>query len=347
MPTENRSSNTEMVSLPREHELKIRQTPLADLLSGLKTGEIRDCSDREFAVGDTVLLREIDDGREYTGTVARRTITHVLKHYGLPDHLCVLGYGQPAPQPHPEPIAWMVGTAFWWTKEEAERDAAETGQLVVAIGPIPSPQRKPAWFMTEGGVSAMHATAKAMSDQQGLDTSSYCVPLYTHPDPDEVERCEARLHEVASLCATVEQERDTLRAQLAERDALLREADEFMYIMTGHDSHARLAHRYGEKWWDTIDKLRGKVCTALSASAEPSAPIAWHVGGNGYNRICFEEPSDLPGRPCIQAIHHQRQLIELLKRYDLREEDAPPDERAHGIPGTSFQRLNALANQGE
>ncbi|WP_371034561.1 DUF3850 domain-containing protein [Pseudomonas shirazica] len=109
-----------MVSVPREHELKIRQTPPADLLSGLKTGEVRDCSDREFAVGDTVLLREIDDSRDYTGAVLRRTITHVQKHYGLPEHLCVLSYGQPAPQTHPEPIAWMVGTAFWWTKEEAE-----------------------------------------------------------------------------------------------------------------------------------------------------------------------------------------------------------------------------------
>jgi len=39
------------------------------------------------------------------------------------------------PQPHPEPIAWMVGTAFWWTKEEAERDAAETGQPIVPVGP--------------------------------------------------------------------------------------------------------------------------------------------------------------------------------------------------------------------
>lgn len=136
MPTVNRSSNTVMVSVPREHELKIRQTPLADLLSGLKTGEVRDCSDREFAVGDTVLLREIDDARDYTGTVLRRTITHVQKHYGLPDHLCVLSYGQPGPQPHPEPIAWMVGTAFWWTKEEAERDAAATGLPIIGLGPM-------------------------------------------------------------------------------------------------------------------------------------------------------------------------------------------------------------------
>ncbi|WP_227657008.1 hypothetical protein, partial [Klebsiella pneumoniae] len=43
---------------------------------------------------------------------------------------------QPAPQPHPEPIAWMVGTAIWWTKEEAERDAAETGLPIVGLGPM-------------------------------------------------------------------------------------------------------------------------------------------------------------------------------------------------------------------
>ncbi|WP_256221741.1 hypothetical protein [Pseudomonas sp. NBRC 111128] len=43
---------------------------------------------------------------------------------------------QPAPQPHPEPIAWMVGTAFWWTKEEAERDAEATGLPIVGLGPM-------------------------------------------------------------------------------------------------------------------------------------------------------------------------------------------------------------------
>jgi len=65
-----------------------------------------------------------------------------------------------------------------------------------------------------------------------------------------------------------------------------------------------------------------RIDAALSASAEPSAPIAWHVGGNGYDRICFENPIDIPGQPCIQPIHDQRQLIDLLKRYDLRNEDA-------------------------
>jgi hypothetical protein len=42
----------------------------------------------------------------------------------------------PAPQPHAEPIAWMVGTAIWWTKEEAERDAAATGLPIVGLGPM-------------------------------------------------------------------------------------------------------------------------------------------------------------------------------------------------------------------
>ncbi|WP_448176599.1 hypothetical protein [Pseudomonas putida] len=30
----------------------------------------------------------------------------------------------------------MVGTAFWWTKEEAERDAAETELPIVGLGPM-------------------------------------------------------------------------------------------------------------------------------------------------------------------------------------------------------------------
>jgi hypothetical protein len=51
-------------------------------------------------------------------------------------HLCE-PCDDPASQNHADPIAWMVGTAFWWTKEEAERDAAETGLPVVGLGPMP------------------------------------------------------------------------------------------------------------------------------------------------------------------------------------------------------------------
>ncbi|MNO45549.1 hypothetical protein D3C76_358160 [compost metagenome] len=58
----------------------------------------------------------------------------IARQLGMP--IMLAEGAEPAPQPHPEPIAWMVGTAFWWTKEEAERDAAATGLPVVPVGPL-------------------------------------------------------------------------------------------------------------------------------------------------------------------------------------------------------------------
>ncbi|MCX2692282.1 hypothetical protein OO256_16125 [Pseudomonas sp. DCB_CB] len=87
MPTENRSSNNEMVSVPREQ---------------LQAWQQRFSKAQMFQ----------------QSTEVQAALT------------------QPAALPHPEPIAWMVGTAFWWTKEEAERDAAETGLPIVGLGPM-------------------------------------------------------------------------------------------------------------------------------------------------------------------------------------------------------------------
>ncbi len=89
MPTENRSSNTEMVRVPREwlNSVALLQMPLDEL--------------QEQAI----------------------------------QHLCE-PCDEPAPQSHPAPIAWMIGTAFWWTRGEAERDAAATGLPIVGLGPI-------------------------------------------------------------------------------------------------------------------------------------------------------------------------------------------------------------------
>ncbi|WP_145182365.1 hypothetical protein [Pseudomonas sp. URMO17WK12:I11] len=143
----------------------------------------------------------------------------------LPELRAILA--QPAPQP--DPIAWMVDTAIWWTKEEAERDAAATGLPIVGLGPMagvaPAVQHQGepvAWrginelgdIVTEWIDGAPPA---AMVDLCGQPASFASLELaYTHADPAQVERCEARLHEVASLCASVEQERDALRAQVAE-----------------------------------------------------------------------------------------------------------------------------------
>lgn len=91
MPTENRSSNTEMVSVPR------------DLIARVSSAEI--------------------------GMSAKKD-----RHQAAFELRTLLA-SSPS-QPHPEPIAWMVGTAIWWTKEEAERDAAATGLPIVGLGPM-------------------------------------------------------------------------------------------------------------------------------------------------------------------------------------------------------------------
>lgn len=81
------TNNTQLV-----HELRIQTVPFEDLLSGVKTGEVRN-SDRGFKVGDSVLLNEVSGAFPVpTGRQMRRTITHIQTGYGLPDGIVVLSY---------------------------------------------------------------------------------------------------------------------------------------------------------------------------------------------------------------------------------------------------------------
>ncbi|WP_313447379.1 hypothetical protein [Pseudomonas sp.] len=257
MPTENRSSNTEMVS-----------------------DKLPPCADDVFKNGVSACL--VGDVPKHAAETICQSLSAVTgwkidwHYFGGRTHIKALA---PAPR-HPEPIAWMVGTAFWWTKEEAERDAAETGLPIVGLGPMAGvapaqqhqgepvalPARKdPTQHWVEpGGVN------KAEGWNSYHDEIAKLGPLYTRPAPANIAEVE---REPECFCVEHGLHIETLRAHLAEAHALLREADEFMYIMTAHDGHAKLAHRYGKDWWDAIEKLRGKVCTALSASAEPSAPV--------------------------------------------------------------------------
>ena len=84
------TNKTEMV-----HELRIQTTPFDDLLSGAKTGEVRN-SDRGFKVGDSVLLNEV--AGEFpvpTGRQMRRRISHIQTGFGLPEGIVVLSYAPP------------------------------------------------------------------------------------------------------------------------------------------------------------------------------------------------------------------------------------------------------------
>ncbi|MBO2889519.1 hypothetical protein [Pseudomonas asiatica] len=257
MPTENRSSNTD----PRD--VFIRLNPL-----GLGEAELR---------------------KDSTGFEDQRTHSDYL--------LFLAGYREthPAPQPHPEPIAWMVGTAFWWTKEEAERDAADTGLPIVGLGPMsaiaPADQHQgepvalPARKAHKKGNSPMQ-NAKNSAWNACLDEIAKLGPLYAHADPGEVERpregrkllieeLERRDSTVDALRERVKEleseepewsamqqklgdENEALRAKLAERNALL--------------------NRAVQAWAaaDTISDMDATMAAlrdALYASAAPSAPV--------------------------------------------------------------------------
>jgi hypothetical protein len=68
------------------HELKCWPEYFEPLVQGKKTAEIRK-NDRDFKVGDRLLLREWDPNKHshgwYTGRYTVRTITHVLDLYSL------------------------------------------------------------------------------------------------------------------------------------------------------------------------------------------------------------------------------------------------------------------------
>ncbi|MCP3790624.1 MULTISPECIES: hypothetical protein [Pseudomonas] len=168
MPTENRSSNTEMVSVPRE--------PSAQMLDAARSAPV------PMVHFDSMRARQdLKFSARYKAAISQCT--------------------QPAPQPHPDPIAWMVGTAFWWTKEEAERDAAATGLPIVGLGPM---------------------TESADIDQLQLEIAELQLALTMHDDAAIQDEC-------------IRAENSELRVQLAEAQALLRTQDDLLSQAYQHD----------------------------------------------------------------------------------------------------------------
>ncbi|MEG1043060.1 MAG: hypothetical protein RSE94_24435, partial [Pseudomonas sp.] len=169
-------------------------------------------------------------------------------------------------------------TAIWWTKVEAERDAAEVGQPVVGLGPmtgaVPSEQHQgePVGEVVAFG-KGLHEIAWAAGRMPKLGAK-----LYTNVDHGEVERLRADL-------ATVKADRDAyaqnaidLRGQLAEAQEQLRAQDDLLSEAYQHDIGTPLKR-----------KIRD---AALSASAEPSAH-AWTC------QPCkIEHPTDRPCDAC-------------------------------------------------
>lgn len=117
-----------------------------------------------------------------------------------------------------------------------------------------------------------------------LDETAKLGPLYSHADPDEVARLRAEIVEWKERCQSNSDEamswmakHDTLRAKMAERDALLaRVVNSGALSSEQHEeleadccSAVDVVHQIKRQAFrEHLDK-----CATLSVSAEPSAPI--------------------------------------------------------------------------
>jgi ParB family chromosome partitioning protein len=92
--------------MSKEHSLKIWPSYFDAIKSGAKTFEYRK-NDRDFAVGDVLLLQEYDPirgvsvpGLGYTGRRLTAKITYVAQGvFGIPDGYCVMSIADVAEAP--------------------------------------------------------------------------------------------------------------------------------------------------------------------------------------------------------------------------------------------------------
>lgn len=274
------------------------------------------------------VFRKIDGGLPYS---VREATPHEMAHAQARQHLRI-GVAQiagqaPAPRPHPEPIAWMVGTAIWWTREEAERDAADTGLPIVGLGPmtasIPAEQSQaiPVGEVVAFG-KGLHEIAWAAGRMPKLGAK-----LFTQADPNVrwetvageqmkvIEQLRSELGEAKGEYDRSANKVAALGAHLAERDALLR-----------------------DKSGDLIRMAANLISAPLFALQDLQDE------DKKMTRARVDHAVDVADARLKDAAYELRRIADALS---ASAEPSAPAERDHEIPGTSFQRLNALANQGE
>ncbi len=179
------------------HNLKIDAHPFADLLSGAKTGEVRN-DDRGFEVGDNVHLTCVD------GQTMDRTISHIQRGYGLPDGICVLSYTRPA-----APVEGLERYGLNW---HDEMEPNSEGDYVL--------------FSQAEAIIAAERAEKELAQQaeeeaKDLFWSIYSVYLAKGGVPVSTDKARSAL---SNKIATLEADNTALTARVKELEAELDQA---------------------------------------------------------------------------------------------------------------------------
>ncbi|MDX7735837.1 ASCH/PUA domain-containing protein [Aeromonas caviae] len=112
-----------------KHELKIKPEYFAAVVTGEKTFEIRNNSDRNFQVGDTLVLKSWDG--EFNGNFVERTVSYITDFEQKPGYV-VLGLANKRDQELAEQLA------------DATRQCGVMAELLrEAIGEVPQTQSFP------------------------------------------------------------------------------------------------------------------------------------------------------------------------------------------------------------
>jgi len=112
-----------------KHELKIKPEYFAAVVTGEKTFEIRNNSDRNFQVGDTLVLKSFDG--EFNGNFVERTISYITDFEQKPGYV-VLGMANKREQELAEQLA-----------DTTSQCGVMAGLLREAIGEVPQTQSFP------------------------------------------------------------------------------------------------------------------------------------------------------------------------------------------------------------
>lgn len=114
----------------KTHHLKTLQPYFASVADGNKTFELRR-NDRDFRIGDTLILEEIDAQGQKTGATIERRVTHILHKLtdkgekAIGDGFCIMSLAQPLP-----PVEEGVPSGSGWLPKERVEKLEEALRLI-------------------------------------------------------------------------------------------------------------------------------------------------------------------------------------------------------------------------